>query len=136
MRKPERKTSTAKLNHDQKRTTIISAAIDMIEKEGLLKFNVKKLAVNCGVSKPSVYYYFDDERDILRSVYRELLARECIYLRSNGDSELYSNLPMIRDVQAFIGGAFDCEELNDFHWALSVFESKDYLRSLVPGASI
>jgi AcrR family transcriptional regulator len=125
-------TETAKLRHTGERARIVETAIEYIKSDGLPKFSVKKLADKCGVSKPAIYYYFADEREVLREVYRALLVKETVYLKGSPDSLSDSELPPIRDVQAFIGGVFECEELDAFAVELAEKWTITYIKNLLP----
>jgi AcrR family transcriptional regulator len=125
-------TETAKLRHAGERARIVETAIEYIKSDGLPQFSVKKLADRCGVSKPAIYYYFADEREVLREVYRALLKKETVYLKGSPESIDDSELPLIRDVQAFIGGTFECEELDAFSAELSEKWTIAYLKNLLP----
>jgi AcrR family transcriptional regulator len=132
MRNSNPLTETAKLRHAGERARIVDTAIECIKSDGLPRFSVKKLADKCAVSKPAIYYYFANEREVLREVYRALLAKETVYLKGSPDSLSDSELPLIRDVQAFIGGVFECAELEEFHAELSEKWTIQYLKTLLP----
>lgn len=121
-----------RLRREGERARIVETAIEYIKSDGLPWFSVKKLAVRCGISKPAVYYYFESEREVLREVYRVLLAKETVYLKGSPDSLADSELPIIRDIQAFIGGPFECTELDEFHVELAAKWTIPYLKTLLP----
>ena len=115
------------------RERITTIALEMIRTEGLLKFSVIDLMKRTGKSKPSFYYYFKDPKDVLTECYKRLLAKETAYLKHSPISLSESDLPLIRDIQAFIGGSFECKELDTFiEWA-NVNATTNYLRTLLPG---
>ena len=124
-------TETAKLRHAGERARIVDTAIEYIKSDGLPKFSVKKLADKCGVSKPAIYY-FTSEREVLREVYRALLTKETVYLKGSPDSIDDSELPLIRDAQAFIGGTFECDKLDAFGVELAEKWTIPYLKNLLP----
>lgn len=54
--------------------SVIEAAIDMIDNEGLNNFSIRRLARSMGVTSPTVYHHFGDRDQVLEQVVRRLVA--------------------------------------------------------------
>lgn len=60
---------------DEKRTRLIEAAIEEFNEHGLQKASYNRIIERSGLSKGSVYYYFDNKDSLLRTVIEEIGER-------------------------------------------------------------
>lgn len=60
-----------------RRSMILDAAAEMVEREGIWQLTMERVANHAGVSKSLIYKYFDSIHELLR----ELLERELSHLR-------------------------------------------------------
>lgn len=70
--KPQRRFSP-----EVRRSMILDAAADMVEREGIWQLTMERVAKHAGVSKSLIYKYFDNINELLK----ELLERELSVLR-------------------------------------------------------
>jgi TetR/AcrR family tetracycline transcriptional repressor len=57
------------------RDTVVTAALEIIDAEGLEEFSLPKLARRLGVSAPALYYHFTDKNAILAAVIRHIVGK-------------------------------------------------------------
>jgi len=57
------------------RSSVISASLEIIDREGLQGFSLPKLAKHLGVSAPSMYHHFADRSAILAIVVRAIVGK-------------------------------------------------------------
>lgn len=91
--------------HDAKRWSILDAALRFLRERSVREFRVVDVAKMAGVSKPAVYYYFDDDEALLVEAYRELVVNETTLLfeLSKSGSNNETLLPLLRDIEARVG---------------------------------
>jgi AcrR family transcriptional regulator len=82
------------VDHDQRRATVISAAIRLIAKAGLEGVTVRDIADAVGCSTAVVSHYFHNKRELLFLTYRATIDRaterwEAVYAASKGDIRAY-----------------------------------------------
>jgi AcrR family transcriptional regulator len=56
------------------RETVIEAALDLIDADGLAALNLRKLAARLGISAMTPYHYFTDKADLLTAMVGHALA--------------------------------------------------------------
>src|SRR6516165_4114027 len=74
------------------RETVIEAALDLIDTEGLAALNLRKLASRMGISAMTPYHYFDDKADLLAAMVEYAMAPLA--------SDLDPNLPWDKQIDA------------------------------------
>jgi AcrR family transcriptional regulator len=57
-----------------RRETVIEAALDLVDTDGLAALNLRKLAGRLGISAMTPYHYFDDKADLLSAMVGHALA--------------------------------------------------------------
>lgn len=56
------------------RQSLLVAALEIIDRDGLDVFSLGKLAKSVGITPPSLYHYFSDKAELLSALARELLT--------------------------------------------------------------
>jgi AcrR family transcriptional regulator len=82
------------VDHDERRATVIGAAIRLIAKAGLEGVTVRDIADAVGCSTAVVSHYFHNKRELLFLTYRATIDRaterwEAVYAASKGDIRAY-----------------------------------------------
>jgi len=73
-----------------KRAELKVAAL-VVLREGVEQFTMRKVAKAAGVSKPAMYYYFEDDRDLILSMAEDVLTGEVDFIATMTDGERSTN---------------------------------------------
>ncbi|ACC97685.1 Transcriptional regulator [Elusimicrobium minutum Pei191] len=66
---------TKKISKEKKmRTRIIKKAYDLMSKKGIDQVSMREIAEHIGVTKPVLYYYFEDKDDLCKEIIRESMC--------------------------------------------------------------
>lgn len=52
---------------------IMDVAIDLLLRNSYANVNISAIAQECGISKPAIYYYFENKEDLVRECLKEVL---------------------------------------------------------------
>jgi AcrR family transcriptional regulator len=75
-------------HREEARRTILDAAERLLVEDGYERFSMRRLAVRCGYTAPTLYYYFEDRSGLLDALLEERFRRLFDQLRrvpSGGD---------------------------------------------------
>ncbi|CQD17933.1 TetR family transcriptional regulator [Mycobacterium lentiflavum] len=109
------------------REMVIEAALDLVDSEGLLALNLRKLAGRMGISAMTPYHYFEDKADLLAAMIGHALAPLASDLDPNLDwdaqidaamHDFHDTLKQHPGVVELIIAEADTVRLDDFRQAL------------------
>ena len=63
-----------KIEHDKRKHEILEKAMDVFIDEGFENTTIQKIAKHCGISRPILYTYFKNKRDIFNYSIKQLLS--------------------------------------------------------------
>ena len=53
-----------KIDHEERKEKILQTALKVFAREGYRDSNLSLIAIECGVSRPTIYQYFKDKEEI------------------------------------------------------------------------
>mgnify|MGYP001822734140 CR=1 FL=1 len=98
---------------EEKRSLIMSVALELFSREGFHSASISKIASRAGISKGLMYNYFDSKEDLIREIIGEGLDRLFVMLDPNKDG-----IVTRAEMEDFIEKMFDVMKSNTQYWTL------------------
>ena len=81
------KTAKSKYHHGDLRSTLLTAASDMITENGIDELSLRKLAARVGVSRTAPYHHFKDKNQLLCAIAEEGFKQKHLHARLSFDDQ-------------------------------------------------
>lgn len=83
----ERKLTQAEGKSDSTRHKIVTAALELLDEEGLSELSLRKLAAKVNLRAPALYWYFKNKDELLDYMAEAILASEFTHLTPRSNDE-------------------------------------------------
>ena len=90
------------VEHEKRKQEILDRALDIFVEEGYEDATFQKIADRCGVTRTTLYIYFDNKRDIFIGSIKQLLVEMEIDLNSIIDDQELSCQDALRKMTMII----------------------------------
>ena len=74
-------------HHGNLRRNLIDKGIELINREGVQKLSLRKLAKECGVSEAAPYSHFKNKEDLITAMQEDVMEQFMLCLRKSMDSQ-------------------------------------------------
>lgn len=96
--------------NDTVRREIFRRALALIEQKGYRATSMQDIATACGLTKPGVYYYFENKAALLEGVYNETTANFYAGVEDVSRSELSATDALRRLIQLQVSASFELRQ--------------------------
>lgn len=96
--------------NDVVRREIFKRALKLIEQKGFRATSMQDIATTCGLTKPGVYYYFQNKAALLEAVYNEATANFYADVEDVSRSELSPTEALKRLIQLQVSASFELRQ--------------------------
>ncbi|MBX9459701.1 MAG: TetR/AcrR family transcriptional regulator [Rhizobium sp.] len=96
--------------NDTVRREIFRRALLLIERKGFRATSMQDIADDCGLTKPGVYYYFQNKAALLEAVYNETTANFYAGVEEVSSSEFTATEALRRLIQLQVSASFELRQ--------------------------
>ena len=66
-----------KIEHEERKITILKKALEIFARDGYRDSNLSTIAQECGLSRPTLYQYFKDKKEIYYYAVKLVTGKRC-----------------------------------------------------------